>query len=46
MVSIIEKNCSQIAVMIDSFKTTFPLDRKKSFSRQESLKKYLENGMY
>ena len=39
-VSIREKNPSPIAGMKDSFKITFPLDRKKSCPRQESLKKY------
>ena len=39
-VSIREKNPSPIAGMKDSFKNTFPLDRKRSFPRQESLKKW------
>ena len=38
-VSIREKNPSPITGMKDSFKTSFPLDRKKTFPRQESLKK-------
>ena len=39
-VSIREKNPSPIAGMKDSFKNTFPRDRKRSFPRQEFLKKY------
>ena len=38
-VSIREKNPSPIAGMKDSFKNTFPRDRKRSFPRQEFLKK-------
>ena len=38
--SIRQKHPSPIAGMKDSFKNTFLLDRKKSFPRQESLKKY------
>ena len=34
-----EKNPSPIAGMKNSFKNTFPLDRKRSFPRQELLKK-------
>ena len=34
------KNPSPIAAMKGSFKNTFALDRKKSFTRQWSLKKY------
>ena len=39
-VSIRERYPSPIARMKDSFKNTFPLDRKKTFPHQESLKKY------
>ena len=35
-----EKNPSPISGMKDSFKDAFPLDRKKSFPRQGSMKKY------
>ena len=35
-----EKNLSPIAGMRSSFKNTFPLDRKKSFPRQQFLKTY------
>ena len=38
--SIRQKHPSPIAGMKDSFKNTFLLDRKKSFPRLESLKKY------
>ena len=45
-VSIREKNRSPIAGMKDWFKYTFPIDRKKSFLREEARKKYIKNGLY
>ena len=45
-VSIREKNPSPIAGMKESLKNKFPLNRKKSFLQQESLKKYIKNGLY
>ena len=46
MVFIREKYPSPIAGMKDSFKNKFPLDRKKTFLWQESLKKYIKNRLY
>ena len=40
MVSINEKNPSPTAGIKDSFRNTFPLDRKRRLPRQESLKKW------
>ena len=46
-VSIREKNISSIAGMKDSPENRFPLNRKKSFLQQKSLKIYIyENGLY
>ena len=45
-VSIIGKNPSPIATMKASFKTKFPLDRKKLFPAGVSSKIYLKNGFY